>query len=148
MKNTIRILITVSFVALIVACGADSYVGEQPNEDVRVLTVAEAVQPSVFGKTIRVQGVVKAVCQTEGCWMSISDGKEYIRMSFVNSSFVVPMDLGGEVIVEGIVSEEVLDAESVQAMGESIGFTPDEVEMIDGDRRLPMMTASGVEFLD
>ena len=147
----------ISFVAImafslaalfLTSCSETAYVGEAPSDDGPTLTVSEAVEPTTFGRTIRVQGTVHQVCQEEGCWMSITDGTSYLRMTFSEMTTLVPMDLAGDVIVEGVVAEEVYEADVAQAIGPSIGWTEDQIAAVDGDQRLPMMTATGVLFLD
>ena len=130
------------------SCAEDNFVGERPVDSGKVLTVTEAVQPQQLGRAIRVRGTVRAVCQDEGCWMTITDGTSYLRMTFLNEKFTVSMELDGNVIVEGTIYEEIYEKEAAQAVSETIGYTPDEVEMIDGDHRLPIMTTTGVLFLD
>ena len=80
--------------------------------------------------------------------MSITDGDSYLRMTFTEMTTLVPMDLSGDVIVEGVVTEDVYEEDVAKAIGGSIGMTEDEIDAISGDQRIPMMTATGVLFLD
>ena len=140
-------LMMLLFVGLtLVACDSDAYVGKKPAADDPVLTVSEALEPATLGRTIRVKGRVAAVCQMEGCWMTITDGERHLRMSF-NDDFYVPLELDGEVIVEGKINEEVHTEESAKEIGETIGLSPEEIEYISGDQRIPIMSSTGVLFL-
>jgi len=78
--------------------------------------------------------------------MTITDGSHYLRMTFKDESFYVPLELEGDVVVEGVVREEVYDEESARAIGETVGMTPDQIEYIEGDQRIPIMVATGVLF--
>ena len=80
--------------------------------------------------------------------MSITDGTSYLRMTFTEMTTLVPMDLSGDVIVEGVVTEDVYEEDVAKAVGGSIGMTEQEIAAISGDQRIPMMTATGVLFLD
>lgn len=80
--------------------------------------------------------------------MVITDGSSRLRISFVDGAFTVPLDAAGTVLVEGVVAEELLDAESARAVASSLGASVAEVNAIVGDRRVPLMVASGVTFVD
>ena len=80
--------------------------------------------------------------------MSITDGTSYLRMTFTEMTTLVPMDLSGDVIVEGVVTEDVYEEDVAKAVGGSIGMTEQEIAAISDDQRIPMMTATGVLFLD
>ena len=112
--NTLLTLLTLAL--LLSSCADKAYVGEPPTEDAPALTVSQAVDPTTFGRAVRVKGTVHSVCQEEGCWMSITDGTSYLRMVFSEPNILVPMDLSGEVIVEGVVAEEVHDEDVAKAI--------------------------------
>ena len=148
-----RIYLTLALTALLLSlvlpsCSEKAAVGTPPSEDGPIVTVSEALNPTTFGRTLRVKGTVHRVCQEEGCWMSITDGDSYLRMTFTEMTTLVPMDLSGDVIVEGVVTEDVYEEDVAKAIGGSIGMTEDEIDAISGDQRIPMMTATGVLFLD
>lgn len=97
--------------------------GKRPDRTRRALTVTEAVAPSNLGRMVTIKGSVARVCQEEGCWMEVTDGTTSLRMTFTDEAFTVPITLQGTVLVEGVVTEE-----------------------IEGETRVPRMTASGVEI--
>ena len=149
MINALRNLAALVFLlTALVSCSEVAHVGEPPSDNGELLSVTEAISPTTFGRTVRVQGRVHEVCQDEGCWMSITDGTSYLRMTFSSQSILVPMTLTGDVIVEGIVAEEVIDAETAKAIGSTIGWSDEQREQAIGDQRVPLMTATGVLFLD
>jgi hypothetical protein len=69
---------------------------------------AKLVQsPSKFrGKTVRLEGVVKNVCQGAGCWIEVQSAKgETFLAKSLDESVLVPMDCQGQsVVVQGIVT--------------------------------------------
>lgn len=138
----------VALLVFLVGCNEDRQFGKAPSTDVPTLSVTEALAPTSLNRTIAVRGLVERVCQEEGCWMVISDGTSFLRVSFADGSFTVPLDASGTVIVEGVVTQELLDAESARAVAMSLGWSDADVAAIDGDRRMPLMVASGVVFVD
>jgi hypothetical protein len=70
--------------------------------DVAVLAAA----PAKFkGRTIRLEGTVKEVCQGRGCWVEVSDekGASFMARS-LDESVLLPKDCkGARVVVEGKV---------------------------------------------
>lgn len=99
--------------------------GKQPDPSRPPITVSEAIAPSNHGRTITIKGTVARVCQEEGCWMEITDGVASVRMTFRDEAFTVPVGLQGQVLVEGVIREEIEDG-----------------------RRVPRMTTDGVEVLE
>lgn len=150
---SMRIHLTLPLAAIVLflilpSCSEKAAVGTPPSVDGPTVTVSEALDPTTFRRTIRVKGTVHRVCQEEGCWMSITDGSSYLRMTFTEMTTLVPRDLRGDVIVEGVVTEDVYEEDVAKAVGGSIGMTDEEIAAISGDQRIPMMTATGVLFLD
>lgn len=78
-----------------------------------------AARPQDFvGKTVRVEGVVTAVCEKRGCWMQIDDPKagKGMRLKVDDGVIVFPMSAMGhkasaEGVVEAIVVSEAQAAE-------------------------------------
>ncbi len=78
-----------------------------------------AARPQDFvGKTVRVDGVVTAVCEKRGCWMQIDDPKagKGMRLKVDDGVIVFPMSAMGhkasaEGVVEAIVVSEAQAAE-------------------------------------
>ena len=58
------------------------------------------------GKTLRLEGVVKAVCQGAGCWVEIEDpkGASFIAKS-LDESVLLPKDCkGSRIVVQGVMT--------------------------------------------
>ena len=69
------------------------------------VTQAKAVfdNPEGFvGKTVRVEGSVRDVCQKMGCWMVISEGEKSMRITTKDHKFFVAKDgAGSKCHIEG-----------------------------------------------
>lgn len=143
-----KLLLFASIAIAVIGCSTEDHVGQRPNDEAEALTVTEALEQGNLGRSIRVGGEVAAVCQEEGCWMTITDETSTLRLTFKDGEFVVPISLTGTVVVEGVIREEIFDEESAKAVGRSIGMSDAEVDAMKGDQRLPLMTATGVLFVD
>ena len=69
------------------------------------------VAPNMNGKTIRVDGTVKAVCRKKGCWMTLSGQAptSSARITFKDYGFFVPLKCAGSTAsVEGILKLKTL----------------------------------------
>ena len=66
-----------------------------------------AKDPEKFsGQTLRLEGVVKNVCQGMGCWVEVSDGRNasFIARS-LDESVLLPKDCKGrKVVVQGVLT--------------------------------------------
>lgn len=144
--STRLLVFVIAVIALVSGCSKDNFRGNRPDETQNALTVSQAVDPVNYGRTIRVKGAIDAICQEEGCWMVISDGSKKLRISFKDEAFTVPMKLQGQVLVEGIVKEELLAEDVAKAIGPTIGKSDAEIAAMSGDQRIPLMTATGVLF--
>lgn len=143
-----RLIALTAVLLLIASCARQDTLGEPPPTDGSMLTVSEALDPAQFGRTITVTGQVHKVCQDEGCWMSITDGSSYLRMTFKDDAFYVPTTLSGTVVVRGVVQETVVEEEVAKAIGGSIGLDNEAIESISGDQRVAMMVATGVRMIE
>lgn len=146
--NTPRIISCTLCIFFVIAasCGRPDHVGAQLSSSLPVLSVSQAIEPTRLGKVVQVRGEVNEVCQDEGCWMTLVDSTHGMRVTFKGAAFVVPMDLQGNVVVEGTVAEQVYDEEDAKLIAETMGWEPQAISAIKGDTRLPVMTATGVMF--
>ena len=66
-----------------------------------------AKKPASFaGRTLRIEGVVKDVCQGQGCWVEVQDAKgaTFIAKS-LDESVLLPKDCKGRrIVVQGVVA--------------------------------------------
>jgi hypothetical protein len=67
-----------------------------------------AKSPKRFvGKTVRLEGTVKEVCQGRGCWVEVVDAKgaSFLAKS-LDESILLPMDCAGRaIVVQGVVTK-------------------------------------------
>lgn len=81
--------------------------GAQITEKKPVKLAKLVKSPSKYrGKTVRLEGTVKNVCQGAGCWIEVeaADGKTILAKS-LDESVLVPMDCQGQnVVVQGVVT--------------------------------------------
>jgi len=77
--------------------------------------------PAEFqGKTVRLQGVVQAVCQTTGCWMQVSSpsGKGF-QVKSLDGTVRLPKTCAGQrVVVQGIVTNAAKGSHKHQGNGQ------------------------------
>jgi hypothetical protein len=77
-----------------------------------VATLLEAPTEYV-GKTVRVDGVVKGVCQMRGCWIEVADEKsgKSVRMKVEDGVIVFPKESAGRrVSAEGVFEKSGSEA--------------------------------------
>jgi hypothetical protein len=97
------------------------------------------------GKTVRTEGVVSAVCQGSGCWMTLKSGDRSVRVTFKDYGFFVPMDsAGATAVMEGVFTAKTIpEATAKHYASETAGGKPDEIK---GDQRELTFVAAGVEM--
>jgi len=67
-----------------------------------------------LGETVRVEGIVIAVCEKRGCWMSLASDIEFeeLRIKAVDGVIVFPVELkGNRAMAEGIFNKIELTME-------------------------------------
>lgn len=112
------------------------------------LAAVLAAPDSYAGKTVVVEGKVKAACSRKGCWMELapqSPNAPTCRVRFKDYAFFVPTDsagatarLSGEVQVRTLPPEEV-----AHLTGEGATLA----KGADGSARAVEITATGVELM-
>jgi hypothetical protein len=98
------------------------------------------------GKTVKTEGVVSAVCQGSGCWMTLKSGDRSVRVTFKDYGFFVPMDsAGATAVMEGVFNVKTIsEATAKHYASETAGGKPDAIK---GDQKELSFVASGVELL-
>lgn len=117
MRRWIHAAVLASFVGALagtaVARAADAPAAGGPQKYGAAITVKKPVEiarlvenPKKFkGKTVRLEGTVKAVCQGMGCWVEVADasGASFLARS-LDESVLLPKDCAGwKVVVQGPV---------------------------------------------
>jgi hypothetical protein len=119
-----------------------------PLGDAPRVALADLVKDAVLysGKTVKTEGVVSAVCQGSGCWMTLKSGDRSVRVTFKDYGFFVPMDsAGATVVMEGVFNVKTIsEATAKHYASETAGGKPDAIK---GDQKELSFVASGVELL-
>ena len=123
--------------------------GEAIGADTKRVSFADALkEPQKYdGKTVVIEGVVRRVCQAEGCWVEIapkSKGDGSIRVTF-DHKFTVPKDASTmNFRAEGTLKVKTLSREAVEHLvkddGAKIKTNP------DGTAHEVTFLATGVEL--
>ena len=116
----------------------------------KALTVAELVAKpdELNGKTVIVEGRVRAACARKGCWMELAPsaekGAQGCRVTFKDYGFFVPKDsAGASARVEGVVAVKTLDQGQVEHYeSEGASLKKDK----DGTAKEIRIVAVGVEL--
>jgi hypothetical protein len=98
------------------------------------------------GKTLVIDGHVRAACKKKGCWMEIGarSGGPACRVRFKDYGFFVPTDsAGADVRLSGEVGVRTLAKDEVAHL-EGEGATLAKAE--DGSAKVVEITATGVEL--
>ncbi len=98
--------------------------------------------------TVRIEGEVKDVCQTQGCWLVVTDGTREMRVSFKGYSFFVPKDSAGKkVMLEGIIQKKTISEDHARHIAEE-SKTKTDPETIKGSQQIITLVATGVQIKD
>jgi len=101
---------------------------------------------SYAGKTVKVEGTIKDVCQQKGCWLVVTDGTRQMRVSFKDYGFFVPKDVKErKVVLEGTVSKKTITEGAAQHYASESADKVDP-ESIQGPQQVIAMVATGVEI--
>jgi len=113
----------------------------------QTIKVTDALLPANYDRQIRLEGECYRVCQSEGCWLIVTDGKEKLRVTMKDNDFAAPMDLGAKrIILEGKVSEILSSEEDSRSYAENAGKSEAETNAIVGDQRVPVLVATALEI--
>jgi hypothetical protein len=116
--------------------------GASPN-----VALADLVKDAVSysGKTVKTEGVVSAVCQGSGCWMTLKSGDQSVRVTFKGYGFFVPIEsAGATATLEGVFTVRTIpEATAKHYASETAGANPDAIK---GDQKELSLVASGVEL--
>jgi hypothetical protein len=156
MKNIILALIAVAFIACApqnteTSNGSDVpeylYFGE-PIDKEGAISLSEVI--SRFSEqdsfAVKISGVIDAVCQKKGCWMTmmINDDEE-MMVKFKDYDFFIPMDVAGkEVIIDGYLFREVQSVDEQRHYAEDAEMSTEDIEKITVPKEIYSFEASGV----
>jgi hypothetical protein len=122
-----RSLLALSFAAALAtqAAAAPQAFGK-PLTGLAPTTLAAVLEKPEAGKTVALEGTIKAVCQDKGCWLTFEQGDKSVHVTFEGYSFFVPKDsagqkvrLEGKVLVKQRAKAEIEHLEGEGAKGVS-----------------------------
>ena len=144
-----KLLYLLAAVTLLAACeptqSKDVATDKPASEDVKMNAFGEAIkadgavesdklfahlegQDSAY---VKVRGTIDQVCQAKGCWMTMPVGEESMRITFKDYGFFVPKDAGGKnTVIEGLITKQVTDVETLRHFAADAGKSPEELEQI------------------
>jgi hypothetical protein len=96
-----------------------------------------------------VTGTISGVCQSKGCWMTVTEGSSTIRVRFVDYAFFVPWESAGkEVKVEGTLKKQTVSKAVARHWAEESGDPDINIKDMQGEQEVIMMMASAVAIKD
>lgn len=112
------------------------------------LSVDEALEKFKANKItgpVLLTAKIDKVCKKKGCWMTIKNKTDELRVTFKDYGFFVPQNIVGKnVLVEGIIKEEKLTLEQTKHFVQDEGGDPSKVTEAKTDYQF---VASGVSLL-
>lgn len=137
-------------IALVSGCGNKYHqfgdpLTMSPSETVAVEKLLAAPQ-DYDGKTVRLTGMVSNVCARKGCWLTMTDGNETLRVSFTcpSEGRIIPMEAKGrQAVVEGPVALVEISEEMARHYEEESGASPEEIAAIQGPQKVLAMNSNG-----
>lgn len=153
---TRKFYLAITIVALFVAVPALAAAGEGKHYGAEFTKAEKAKLDKItkdadkyHGKTVQVKGTIKDVCQKEGCWIVLTDGKREMRVKMKDHAFVVPKDsFNKKVTVEGVVEKQTISEEMARHYAEEAADKTVKPESIKGPQTVVTMNATGVRIDD
>lgn len=115
----------------------------QPMPAGPAISIVEAVDNNqkYLAGSHKISGRIAKVCQSEGCWMVLSDGEKSARVMFTDHAFVIPTDTQGAAEVYGTLSVKIVDEKTARHLAEDARQDPSKVV---GDLREVRISATSV----
>ncbi len=111
------------------------------------ITLTQATAKKI-GEEVLVEAEVAMVCQKKGCWMTVTDGKESMRMTFKDYGFFVPKDSRGlKVRAQGVIEEKTESVASQRHYLKDAGAPKEQVDAIKSPKVIRSFVASGITLL-
>ncbi len=114
------------------------------------LTLKELTQQtqSETSPLAQIEGQVEKVCERKGCWMTLKDSDQTVRVSFKGYSFFVSKELQGKkVLLEGILKKRKISVREQKHLLEDAGASLAEREAVKEEKLTWEFEASGVRSL-
>ncbi len=151
MNRKITIALTMLALLAVVPVLADDQANNHFGEafsKAKLVTLKEITEKAdkFNGKTVKLKGTIKDVCQREGCWLVLTDGEREVRVSMKDHKFTVPKDSGNKsVIVEGVIEKKTITEDMARHYAEESAGKIDP-NSIKGPQVVIAMAATGVRI--
>lgn len=97
---------------------------------------------------VQLEGVVGKICEKKGCWMTLKDGSNEIRVTFVNYSFFVARKLEGQkVLVEGQLKRQKRSVDDQRHFLKDAGANAEALAKITQEATMNEFVASAVKTI-
>jgi hypothetical protein len=90
------------------SCSRQTDFGDPIDDEQTISSVSQAREIPNRGRTLIVRGIIKEVCQDEGCWFALVDERSEIITRFTNNGIGIPVISQGTVLVKGVVRDTVI----------------------------------------
>ncbi len=94
---------------------------------------------------VKLNVMVKDVCQKKGCWMTVDIAGEEAMVKFKDYAFFMPKDIAGQnVIMKGKAYYEETSVEDQRHFAEDAGETPEAIAAITEPKKTLTFLSTGV----
>ena len=91
---------------------------------------------------------IHQVCQSSGCWLTMKEGKQEVRVTFENYSFFIPKDSAGKTArLQGSFMMREMSEKEAQHYAKDAKASKEEIAKIKGPQQAVFFTATGIEIL-
>ena len=112
MRSLTALSFTVSFAA--VALAAPTTFGK-PLKGLAPTTLSAVLEKPEAGRVVALEGTIRAVCQEQGCWITLEQGDKSVHVAMQGHSFFLPKDsMGRKVKLEGKVLVKERSKEEIE----------------------------------
>lgn len=93
----------------------------------------------------QVSGTVNEVCQVKGCWLTMGEGENSMRVKFKDYGFFVPKDCAGKTAyLKGVMKKETVSVDEQKHYLEDAGASEEEIAAVTEDEVQLSFMADGV----
>lgn len=154
----IGLLLYILLGLIFIGCGSGQETGETSwytygaeITESEVMSVTHAVNQlgELFGKTVVIEGKIKQVCQSRGCWMVVEENGISIRVRFADYGFFVPWESAGKSVrMQGILNRETVSEDRARHWAEEADDPDVKPGDIYGDQEIITLMATAVSIHD
>jgi hypothetical protein len=124
--------------------GWDSFGASISTEQPLSLSTILAHPEHYDGQTVLLEATIAECCQSKGCWMTLEQGTQSVRVKFLDYGFFVPMDSAGRTVrLEGVFEIRDVPVEEARHYLEDAGRDEEAATITEPQRSFEIVT-SGV----